>query len=305
MSNQAFTEPSSTRVFAGSGGLRIVASTFGAPDAPPVLFSHGGGQTRHSWGAAMTALGEAGFYAVSLDLRGHGDSDWDPEADYSLDTYTADLEAVTRAIGRPAALVGASLGGLTSLILASRDHSITALVLVDVVPQLEPEGISEIGAFMTANPNGFSSLEEAADSIAAYIPHRKRPRNVSGLKKNLRERNGRFYWHWDPAMMVGAQHPDPAVLRVKLDEAARRVACPTLLIRGRLSRVVSPAGVAAFRALIPSAEFVDIAGADHMVAGDANDAFNAPLIDFLQRKVKRNTDPAASASMDGGTVNQQ
>src|SRR5205085_10912095 len=79
-----------------------------------------------------------------------------------------------------------------------------ALVLVDVAHQVELEGRNRIGTFMTGAPDGFASLEEAADAIAAYNPHRPRPTDLSGLAKNLRQReDGRWVWHWDPRFVRG------------------------------------------------------------------------------------------------------
>ena len=275
--------------------MSLAASAAGPEDGPVVLFLHGGGQTRHSWGKAVTTLGDAGFRAITLDTRGHGDSDWATDARYNLPTLAEDLDDVLVQVGAPApALVGASLGGLTSLLVTGRDGAVKpgALVLVDVVPHLETEGTAEITGFMAANPNGFASVDEAAEVIAAYLPHRTPRKNNQGLMKNLRLRDdGRFYWHWDPAMLgkFGAQLDGTVDM---LEDAARAVRVPTLLIKGGRSRIVSAEGVRSFQKLIPHAEFVDIAEADHMVAGDANDAFNAPMLDFLKRSVRQSKDAA-------------
>lgn len=237
-----------------------------------------------------------GFHAVSVDLRGHGDSGWSPDGDYRLDRYADDLDDVLHHLGRPAALVGASLGGLTSLLVAGeqRPAAVWALVLVDVVPQIEAEGAQAILGFMTASPDGFASVTEAADAVAAYLPHRPRRSDPSGLMKNLRQgSDGRFRWHWDPAMMSGNRPADPAGWRRRLDSAAASVVVPTLVIRGGLSRVVSPEGVAALRRQMPHAEFVQVQDADHMVAGDANDGFDRPLLEFLAR---------ARSSLDKGAT---
>jgi pimeloyl-ACP methyl ester carboxylesterase len=275
------------RIFRNRSEMKLVADEAGDPAAPAVLFLHGGGQTRHSWGAATTLLAEAGFYALTIDLRGHGDSDWSPDGDYDLAGMRDDIFDILAQLpqGRPA-LVGASMGGLAALFAAGGDDPsiVRALVLVDVVPQIEMEGAQEIRAFMTGAPDGFASVEAAADAVAAYLPHRPRRSSNAGLLKNLRQRdNGRYYWHWDPRMMQDGGRFDPAARRQTLEDAARRVTAPTLLIRGGLSRVVSLEGAAAFQQIIPHAEFVNIEQADHMVAGDANDAFNAPLIDFMKR----------------------
>lgn len=246
-----------------------------------MVFLHGGGQTRHSWGSAIAMLGDVGFRALALDLRGHGDSDWAPDGRYDLDALADDLRDVIATLPDRPALIGASLGGLTSLLVAGEDAGAArALVLVDVVPQIETAGAAEIRDFMSGNPGGFATVEEAADAVAGYLPHRKRRSGNAGLMKNLRLReDGRYHWHWDPRLIQGRMPIDRAD---RLEEAARRVTVPTLLIRGGMSRVVSMEGVAAFRRLIPKAEFVNIPEADHMVAGDANDAFNAPLLAFLE-----------------------
>jgi pimeloyl-ACP methyl ester carboxylesterase len=272
--------------FSTRSGLSLAASAAGPEDGRAVLFLHGGGQTRHSWGTAVEALASAGFRAITLDTRGHGDSDWAKDGRYNLSTLADDLDDAMGQIKDPCpALVGASLGGLTSLISTGRRGAAKprALVLVDVVPRLEVAGTSEITGFMAANPGGFASVDEAADVIAAYLPHRQGRKNNQGLMKNLRLReDGRYYWHWDPAMLGkwGAQLDGTLE---ELEDAARSVDVPALLIKGGRSRIVSAEGVRSFQKLIPHAEFVNIEDADHMVAGDANDAFNAPLIEFLSR----------------------
>ena len=129
---------------------------------------------------------------------------------------------------------------------------------------------------------GFATLDHAADAIAAYLPHRKRPTNLDGLKKNLRYRDGRWHWHWDPAF-VTAVSDDPFVEVERLERAAIGLAIPILLIRGKLSDVVSPQGVADFLAKVPHAEFVELSDAGHTAAGDDNDAFSDAVVTFLTR----------------------
>jgi len=264
-------------------GVRIAADAAGDEGAPSVLFLHGGGQTRHSWGRAVRALGEAGFRAITADLRGHGESDWSPDGDYAIEAFAEDIRTIAATLPDLPVLVGASLGGLSSMVAIGQNEEPVArgLVMVDITHRPEPEGGAEIRNFMTGNPHGFASLEEAADAVAAYLPHRKRPADTSGLRKNLRQReDGRYYWHWDPGLMQG--HRNISGLE-RLEHAASALTLPVLLVRGGSSRVVSPAGVEAFRALVPQTEYVNIADADHMVAGDANDDFTPPLREFLER----------------------
>ena len=266
-------------------GVTIVADADGPPDATPVLFLHGGGQTRQSWGKAIAEAARRGYRAISLDLRGHGESGWSPDSRYDIDLFADDVRKVIEAIGQAPVLVGASLGGIASLIVAGNPPpAVAGLVLVDIATRIEERGSSEVGNFMTSAPNGFASLEEAADAVAAYLPHRPRPKDISGLKRNLRLRDdGRYHWHWDPAFIRPGAHGKRAP--TLLEDAARALDIPVLLVRGGLSKVLSQEGVDAFLEQVPHAEFVDVAGADHMVAGDANDSFNGAVFAFLEHHV--------------------
>lgn len=273
-------------------GLTLAADAYGPGDGPPVVLLHGGGQTRHAWDGTARLLGDKGWRATTVDLRGHGDSDWaGPGGGYSLDEFAADVRAVAAAQPRPPVLIGASLGGLSSLVaIAEAPPGVTVasgLVLVDVAPRLEEEGIARIAEFMLGNLDGFASLEEVADAVAAYNPHRPRPTDLSGLRKNVRRReDGRWYWHWDPRFLLsGTDEPRSLRNEDRLDAAARALTVPTLLVRGRQSDVLSEEGARHLVSLVPHARYVDVSGAGHMVAGDRNDAFNDAVIEFLRREL--------------------
>jgi pimeloyl-ACP methyl ester carboxylesterase len=264
-------------------GVEIAADVAGRPGAPTVVLGHGGGQTRHSWDKCELQLAEAGYFAINYDLRGHGDSGWSSDGDYSLEVRADDLAAVAALGSRPFALVGASLGGITAMVAASRGLDPAALVLVDIVPKMSPKGVAKITGFMTAHADGFASLEEAADAIAEYYPDRPRPKDNSGLHKNLRLRaDGRYHWHWDPSWLKSPRG-NPNVLLEMMDAADWTDRVPTLLVRGMKSDMVDDDGVADLRRRIPKLEIADIRGAGHMVAGDKNDEFNAAVIEFLTR----------------------
>jgi pimeloyl-ACP methyl ester carboxylesterase len=137
---------------------------------------------------------------------------------------------------------------------------------------------------MRLKPEGFASLEEVAQAIGTYQPHRRRPPKLDGLGKNVRlGADGRYHWHWDPRYRAAP---------FDLEQRSRRLAAcsvnlhlPTLLVRGGLSDVLSEAGAQDFLALCPTAEYVNVTGAGHMVAGDRNDIFANAVIDFLARVV--------------------
>src|ERR1700758_1732595 len=263
--------------FSGAGGIRLVADEWnhGASDRPTILMLHGGGQNRFSWKNTGQILANDGFHVIALDSRGHGDSDRAPDANYDVETLTADVMHVLDAIGRPVVIIGASMGGLTGILAAYRagPTRVIKLALVDVVPRFEKGGSARIREFMMSGLDGFESLEQAADAVAAYLPYRTKPRSPEGLKKNLRLRDGRWYWHWDPAFMT-KPGDDPQLRTEKFEHAAADLTIPVLLIRGKLSDVVSPEGVRHFLDTVPNAEFVELSDAGHTAAGDDNDAFS-------------------------------
>jgi pimeloyl-ACP methyl ester carboxylesterase len=274
------------RRFVTRDGLGLAADVGGPADAPAVVLLHGGGQTRHSWSGAMRHLVGEGYFVVNLDSRGHGDSDWAPDGEYSLAALAADLEDVLATIDAPAALVGASMGGMTSFYAVGHAERplARALVMVDIGLQAAPAGAEKIRRFMMANGDGFASLEEASEAVATYNPHRPRNRNPEGLLKNLRLRDdGRYYWHWDPRLIQTSPTPEPPDYIVALRQVSSRVTLPVLLIRGGFSDIVTDEEVAEMRRLVPQTEVFDVAGAGHMVAGDRNDAFNEGVLTFLRR----------------------
>ena len=277
----------------GPGGVRIVADRLGDPQARAVVFLHGGGQTRRSWAKAAAAVAKRGWQAVTIDLRGHGESDWSDEGDYRVVSFAADVREVLRTLPPRPVLVGASLGGFTSMLLEGElaPGTVSAVVLVDIVPNMEQSGANRIHAFMADRvESGFGSLEEVADAIAEYNPHRPRPSDLDGLTTNLRRRGDRWYWHWDPQFISGTA-PFPPFEVTDADrmhaavDAILSSGVPMLLIRGQVSDLVSQERADEFLARFPQVEFTDVRGAGHMVAGDRNDIFAEAVLDFLGRHV--------------------
>jgi pimeloyl-ACP methyl ester carboxylesterase len=275
----------------GVDGLRIAADRVGDPDAPAAVFLHGGGQTRRSWGRAAAAVAARGWQAVTVDLRGHGESDWSEEGDYRVVSFAGDVLELLRELPPRPVIVGASLGGFTAMLLAGElaPDALRALVLVDIVPDMDPSGASRIHRFMYDRmESGFESLDEVADMIQEYNPNRSRPTDLDGLRTNLRERDGRWYWHWDPKFIDGTA-ASPPIEVIEVDRINAAVAAilaagvPMLLVRGQMSDLVTQDRADAFLARFPQIEFVDVAGAGHMVAGDRNDVFAEAVVEFLAR----------------------
>ena len=279
--------------FTGASGNRLVADRRGPLDARPVLLAHGGGQTRHAWRGTADRLAERGWCAFAIDQRGHGDSQWIEDGAYEFEHYAEDMAVVADAIaklcGRRPVAIGASLGGFAAMLAqGGTDRRLfEALVLVDITPTVEMSGVEKILGFMAAHvEQGFGSLDEAADAIAAYLPNRRRPRDLKGLTKNLKlDKDGRYRWHWDPRFLdgrypIGEHH---IAYRQRNIAAARALTLPVLLVRGGQSELVSEEHARAFLEFVPHADYADVSGAGHMVAGDRNDVFTDAVIGFLAK----------------------
>lgn len=269
----------------GHNGIRLVADVAGPASAPTIILLHGGGQTRHSWSRTMERFARSGYRVLNLDLRGHGDSAWSADGDYSFATFADDLIAVRRATRGRVVLIGASLGGVAAFYATgiSPPGFTDALIMVDIALRPAGAGAERIKKFMSAHPEGFAEITEAIAAVAAYTRDRGRPVDPEGLAKNLRRRSdGRLYWHWDPRLLDNFD--DPLDSRYHhLAKVGPRVTVPTLLVRGKESDVLSDETVADMVRLVPHIQVLAVAGAGHMVTGDDNDAFSAGVLEFLAR----------------------
>ncbi len=276
--------------FTGAAGNKLVGDVTGEA-GPPVLLLHGGGQTRHAWRKTNEVIARLGRVAYAVDQRGHGDSEWIEDGAYSFPDFAADArtlaDTLTKQTGTRPVAVGASLGGMAALLAngGGQGEVFSALVLVDITPRIDSDGVAKIQGFMRAQiREGFGSIAEAADAVAAYLPHRPRPRSHEGLKKNLRlHPDGRWRWHWDPKFLEGNRRIGAGSEEVErlLVEAARRTTIPALLVRGASSELVGEEHAKDFLKLVPHARYVDVSGARHMVAGDRNDQFANAIEKFL------------------------
>ena len=279
----------------GASGNDLVGEVYG-DHGPPVLLLHGGGQTRHAWRKTGDTIARMGRVAYAIDQRGHGDSEWVTDGAYNFPNFAEDAVALSNALAalhggaRPVA-VGASLGGIASMLAeggekdAPAELPFSALVLVDITPRVDLEGVAKVQGFMREHAyEGFATIEEAAEAVAAYLPHRPRPKSNEGLKKNLRlHPDGRWRWHWDPRFLDGRRRVGAGGGEIEemLVGAARRITVPALLVRGASSELVQEKHAKDFLELVPHATYVDVSGARHMVAGDKNDQFADAIKSFL------------------------
>jgi pimeloyl-ACP methyl ester carboxylesterase len=329
-SKHTMTTPQSVKV-AGFAGLLLGGDYYPPRNAnlPPVCIWPGGGQTKHSWGELCSQLSERGHAVLNMDLRGHGDSEWSSKQYYKAwmfgeDTllcadYVKKLMLKQYGVSQKPIVVGASMGGLAAIFACGSprgQEAIGGLILVDIAARLEVQGVERIVNFMTAFPNGFESVDAAADAVSHYMG-KARPTDVSGLEKNLRYDSSihRWKWHWDPSFLNHGINNASKVVQfgnsntefesddarlnnvdyrddslesreARLEEMARCIRCPTLIIRGKSSDVLSYDGIKHFLDLVPHAEWKDIQNAEHMVAGDQNDVFVDTVLHWLSQKSK-------------------
>lgn len=270
------------RRFQGDG-LTLAGEAYGDPAAAPVLFFHGGGQSRSAWRGSARTVAQAGYYGVTFDLRGHGDSDWASDEDYLLDAFGRDVESLLAQFDRPVTLVGASRGGQAALVGGSRHPDrVRLIMLADVAPLMRDDGVDGIRAFFAQSAAGFATLDAAAEALARNLDQ-SRLGDASRLARSMRQdAAGRWHWRWDPATgRTEFLHPPSegeAVLA-----AAARVTSPIVLVRAELSHLLTDTGVAEFQRLTPQLRVVTAKGVGHMFTADRNDAFAAELLGWLAK----------------------
>nr|WP_281721297.1 alpha/beta hydrolase [Nitrosomonas nitrosa] len=280
--------------FSGADAVELHGEAWGSADKGAVLLAHGAGQTRHAWAGAARRLAGAGWRSIAIDLRGHGESAWSSSGDYRLEAFANDLIQVAKSLSlgstRPH-LVGASLGGLAGLMIETHlaPDTFASLTLVDIVPRMDAGGVERIMTFMGAHADhGFDSVEHASEMIAAYLPHRPRRSDLSGLSKNLRAGpDGRYRWHWDPRFVTSVRETRRQDTLEEFERRLPHLTLPVHLVRGRMSDLVPEEAAQAFVQAIPGALYTDIADAGHMVAGDRNDVFCDAVLTFLNRQSHR------------------
>ena len=206
-------------------GVRLAGDSWGERQGVPVILLHGAGQTRRAWNGTGRLLADAGYFAVAFDARGHGDSDWPVDGNYSQNAMVRDLECIAESLGmRRPVLIGAATGGATSLLAVGENYvDARALILINIAPQTEPEGVARVRSFM----------------------RRGSPEC------------------WDPYYLAWPR--DMARRHRRLCACARKLTLPALLMRGERSDVVSEAGAAEFLALCPHAEYVTVQDAGHCI----------------------------------------
>ena len=268
-------------------GLRLHYLDWGGDASVPALALHGFALNCHSWDEVAPAL-RSRLRLRALDQRGHGRSQWANEMrEYTRDHMVRDIEAVVAGLEleRPV-LIGHSMGGGVAMTFAARHpEQVRALVLVDTGPEVSPEGAERVHEFV-AGPYVMDSLDAWVEHTAKYYPHRSKDGIRKRLAVSLRETpDGMFAKQFDERFTDREYEKERLASHEERQrqgwEIARRLRCPTLLLHGGDSPVVSLEAAERFAAEVPVARMVSIPGAAHSVAGDQPEAFVAAVSGFF------------------------
>ena len=263
-------------------GMNFHYLEWGDPANHTVVMLHGNSQQAHSWDFVSLPL-SGDYHVIALDQRGHGDSDWAPDGDYSLDAQVGDFDGFVSVMDLNGfTLIGHSMGGRNSYVWAS-DHSdkLRSLVIVDTGPQTQRGGSDRIRRFREL-PDELDSFEEFAQRVMEYTG-RTHEQVVGALQYSIRERSdGKWTWKYDKAMR-SPEHRPASRTSEQLWEAVGKINCPTLVVRGDRSDLFAEETMAKMAEMIPDCTTVTISNAGHLVQGDNPPDFNAAVLELLRR----------------------
>jgi pimeloyl-ACP methyl ester carboxylesterase len=267
-----------------SGGLALFYQEWGAADAPPVVLLHGL-RAYGQWFEEFCDAAADRFRLIALDQRGRGRSAWAGAGGYTTDHYVADLHALVTQLGLPrCAFLGHSMGGVNvAHYAASHPERVQALVIVDIAPEFAPEGLARIRAELGRTPASFGSRDEARAFLATIHPRATARSLATRLEWMLvRGDDGRYGWRIDPKIFDPNMRPDPPE---RLWQALAAIRCPTLLVRGAITDLVTRECAERVVATLAAGELVEIPGAGHMVVEDNPRDFSAAVVPFLARAI--------------------
>jgi esterase len=256
---------------------------WGDRDAPPIVLLHGGHQSAHSWDLVSLHLAQH-YHVLALDQRGHGDSEWARDVEYTNDAMSLDAAAFLDAmgLGKPI-LIGHSMGGRNSMLLTRRNPArLRALVIVDVGPELSERGRAAIAGFVQENQE-FENLEHFVENVRKYDPYRPREHIERTVRYNMLQRaDGKFVSKCDSnPRRLGIVRGQGPLENITLEDAGA-FHLPVLLVRGERSNILAPDAAERFRDALPNGRLVTVPNCGHNVHGQNTLGFIAALGEFLR-----------------------
>jgi esterase len=249
---------------------------------PSMLFLHGGGLNAHTWDIVCLMLRDR-YRCIALDQRGHGDSEWSPVNDYAVETQLGDVEGFIKQLRvESPVLIGQSMGGLNSIAYGVRHSRETrGLVVVDVGPEINPAGTQRIREF--ASTPELDSPEAFLERAVKFNPLRNPAVLKRSLYYNLRQTPvGKWVLKHDQRRGSEEYARIAAAQRERLAQQIPRISCPTLIVRGALSDVLTDDAADKFARSLPQGRWVRVEAAGHNVQGDNPGGLLEVLAPFLR-----------------------
>ena len=262
-------------------GMKFHYLEWGDASKPLIVMLHGGSQQAHSWDFVSLPLSED-YHILALDQRGHGDSAWASDGDYSTEGHQTDIDAFVSDLGLNGFhLIGHSMGGRNSYVWASRNsEKLSSLTIVDTGPEAQHRGRNRIQNFREL-PDELDSFEDFASRVQEYTG-RTREQTLGALKYSIREReDGKWTWKYDKLLRTPG-HQTPQLSTEQLWEAVAKINCPTLVVRGGDSDIFANETMEKMSEVIPNCSTVTVPNAGHLVAGDNPTDFLAAVSNFYK-----------------------
>ena len=264
------------------GGLRFRYLDWGNDGLRPILFLHGGALTAHTWDLCCLALRDE-FHCLALDQRGHGDTDWAPDADYSIAAQREDVRGFVDKLGLDHfVLAGMSMGAINALAFAIHyPEKLSHLVIIDAGPEIRRPGSRRIRDFVNGGANP-ESLDAIIARALAFNPRRDPKILRRSLMHNLRQQtDGNWVWKYDRKRFQQMDRDAHTAERRALAESLAKVTCPTLVVRGAESDVFHEEDAERLAQRLPDGRYVTIPRAGHTVQGDNPKDLAGALREFL------------------------
>jgi pimeloyl-ACP methyl ester carboxylesterase len=263
-------------------GFRLHYLDWGTRGKPAILFLHGGALTAHTWDLCSLAL-RRDFHCLALDQRGHGDSDWAPDGDYSIAAQVADIRGFIDHLGLDKfVLVGMSMGAINALAYAiNHSERLSHLVIIDAGPEMRRPGSSRIRDFVN-DVADVVSIEAIIERALEFNPRRDPNILRRSLMHNLRrQEDGSWRWKYDRSRFQRLEHEEHRAERARLADGLEHISCPTLVVRGGDSDVFHAEDAERLAARLPNGRQVTVPNAGHTVQGDNPKGLVAELRRFL------------------------
>jgi esterase len=267
-------------------GIPLHYVEWGQPGAPSLVLLHGFQSNAHTWDTFSAAMAST-YHVVALDQRGHGDTGWAPGGDYASESFIRDIVGCIKALQlAPTMLVGHSMGGRhAAMIAADHPDSVSKLVIVDTPAELPPQIMAMLSQQSeTAEPppeETFATFEEViANGMAQYPLTPEAELRHANYHNLYRGRDGKWRWRWDPMLLVARRRNRS--LQGDLYAYLQRVPCPTLLIRGASSPLLTPEVARKMLEALPNGRMVEIPAAAHTVNADNAAEFERVTAAFLR-----------------------